>query len=81
MTARQKMAVSWLGMRGAVPIVLATFPATAGVPGIDLLFDLVFFIVLTSVVVQGTTVSWSARLSRRLGGGASEVRSETAETV
>lgn len=80
MTARQKMAVSWLGMRGAVPIVLATFPATAGVPGIDLLFDLVFFIVLTSVVVQGTTVSWSARLSRRLGGGAGEIRSEIAET-
>jgi cell volume regulation protein A len=59
-----------------VPIVLATFPATAGVPGSGLLFDLVFFIVVTSVVVQGATVSWSARLSRR---GKAQAAIETAK--
>jgi cell volume regulation protein A len=63
-------------MRGAVPIVLATFPATYGVPDSDLLFDLVFFIVLTSVVVQGATMTWAARLAPRRVGSREEKREE-----
>jgi cell volume regulation protein A len=56
--------VSWAGLRGAVPIVLATFPLTAGYPDAELVFDVVFFVVLLSVAVQGTTIG---PVARRLG--------------
>ncbi len=56
--------VSWAGLRGAVPIVLATFPLTVGHPDGQLVFDVVFFVVLLSATVQGATLS---PLSRRLG--------------
>lgn len=48
-------AVSWLGLRGAVPIVLATLAYSAGIPGAATIFNVVFFIVLASALVQGTT--------------------------
>ena len=52
----EKLFVSWVGLRGAVPIVLATFPWLANVPGSQMMFNLVFFIVLTSTIIQGTTI-------------------------
>jgi cell volume regulation protein A len=55
-------AVSWLGMRGAVPIVLATFALSAGISDASTIFDVVFFIVLTSLLVQGTTAVGVIRL-------------------
>nr|WP_245393668.1 potassium/proton antiporter [Allomeiothermus silvanus] len=53
--------VGWVGLRGAVPIVLATFPLLAGVAGANQLFNLVFFIVLSSVALQGPTLNAVAR--------------------
>jgi cell volume regulation protein A len=59
---REKTLVAWTGLRGAVPIVLATFPLMAGYERSDLIFNLVFFIVLCSVLVQGKTLMPVARL-------------------
>lgn len=53
--------VAWVGLRGAVPIILATFPLLAGVPQATTTFHLVFFIVLTSVLLQGTSIPIVAR--------------------
>lgn len=58
---RSKLFVSWAGLRGAVPIVLATFPMVAGVPGAFTIFNIVFFVVLLSSIIQGPTINWLAR--------------------
>lgn len=59
---REKILISWVGLRGSVPIVLATFPLLAGLDQRHFIFNLVFFIVITSVVFQGTTIPFVARL-------------------
>lgn len=61
MRATEKTMVAWVGLRGAVPIVLATFPLVAGIPRADMIFNVVFFIVLTSALLQGTSVPMVAR--------------------
>jgi cell volume regulation protein A len=61
---RDSAYVGWVGLRGAVPIVLATIPVMANVPGARVLFDIVFFIVVVGAVVPGATVPWVARLLR-----------------
>jgi cell volume regulation protein A len=60
----QQVFISWAGLRGAVPIVLATFPLTAGVPGAEIVFDTVFVLVVVFTLVQGWSLPWVAR---RLG--------------
>lgn len=52
---KEKALISWVGLRGAVPIILATYPLLAGIPKADTIFHLVFFIVLSSVLIQGMT--------------------------
>ena len=59
---KNRVFMSWAGLRGAVPIVLATYPAAAGIQGGDDIFNLVFFAVLLSILVQGSTLGSLARL-------------------
>lgn len=56
MTMRKKTYISWVGLRGAVPIVFATYPLLAGIDKASMIFNLVFVISLTSVLIQGTTL-------------------------
>jgi cell volume regulation protein A len=56
--------ISWAGLRGAVPIVLATFPLTANVPGATFIFDTVFVLVVVFTLVQGWSLPWVARRLR-----------------
>jgi len=53
---RKKVMVAWVGLRGSVPIILATFPFMAGIPEADTIFNIVFFIVIASVLIQGTSI-------------------------
>lgn len=62
--AREQVFVSWAGLRGAVPIVLATIPLTAGVPEARSFFDIVFVLVLVFTLVQGTTLARLAKVLR-----------------
>jgi cell volume regulation protein A len=60
-TVRERLVLGWAGLRGAVPVVLATFPVLAGVSGSGEFFNIVFFAVLLSTVVQGMTFEGLAR--------------------
>jgi potassium/hydrogen antiporter len=63
-TNRERLLIGWAGLRGAVPIVLATFVLTSGVRQSDTIFNAVFFVVIVSTLMQGTTLEW---LAQRLG--------------
>ncbi|HOT06784.1 MAG: Na(+)/H(+) antiporter 1 [Methanosaeta sp. PtaB.Bin039] len=64
MPMKDRVLISWVGLRGSVPIILATFPLLAGIQKADTIFNIVFFVVLTSVLVQGSSIPFVAR---RLG--------------
>lgn len=61
---RSKLFISWVGLRGGVPIVFATYPLIAGLDKAGLIFNLVFFISVSSVLVQGTTLPLMAKWLR-----------------
>lgn len=61
MSSRAKCFVSWVGLRGAVPIIFATYPVLAQIEGASQIFNIVFFITLLSLLVQGMTISPIAR--------------------
>lgn len=64
MNFRSRLFVSWVGLRGAVPIIFATYPVVARVPDSNQIFNIVFFITILSLLVQGTTLPAMARLLR-----------------
>lgn len=61
-THRSKLFLGWVGLRGAVPIILATYPFMAKFPNAVRIFDLVFFIVLSSILLQGKSLNYVAKL-------------------
>lgn len=61
MRMNRKLYISWVGLRGAVPIVFATYPLLAGIDKAHVIFNIVFFISVSSVVIQGTTLGIVAR--------------------
>lgn len=61
MKLRRRFYISWVGLRGAVPIVFATYPLLAGIDKASMIFNIVFFISLTSILIQGTTLSVVAK--------------------
>lgn len=59
---REKTMISWVGLRGAAPVVLATFPLLSGIQNAHMIFNIVFFVVLTSIILQGSTLSFLAKI-------------------
>ncbi|MFA5119188.1 MAG: potassium/proton antiporter [Candidatus Omnitrophota bacterium] len=62
LTIRKKAMVAWVGLRGAVPIILATFPFMAGIAQADTIFNVVFFVVIASVFIQGTSIPFVSKM-------------------
>jgi len=61
LNTRSKLYISWGGLKGAVPIVFAIFVKVSGIPNSDTIFNLIFFIVIVSVLIQGTTLAFGAK--------------------
>ena len=61
LTFKSRLFISWVGLRGAVPIIFATYPVIANIEGSHILFNIVFFITLLSLTIQGMSISSVAR--------------------
>lgn len=64
---RETVFIAWAGLKGAVPVILATYPLLLGLTGGSTIFDVVFFVVFVSAVFQGSTMLWLARKVGLLG--------------
>ena len=60
-SVKEKMFISWVGLRGVVPIVLATYPFGANLPRSELIFNTIFFVVFISIIIQGMTLEKAAQ--------------------
>ena len=60
-TAKSKLFISWVGLKGATPIIFATYPIISGIEGSEVIFNIVFFITLLSLILQGSTLPFVAK--------------------
>ncbi|GLY09517.1 potassium/proton antiporter [Pseudobacillus badius] len=78
---KEKLFISWAGLKGAVPIILGTYPLVEGLEHGQLMFNVVFFVVLLSTVIQGTTISKAAELLNVTGTGKKAQSSHSLELI
>lgn len=62
LSLKEKTLISWVGLRGSVPVILATYPLVAGIDRAGVIFNIVFFVCLTSLIIQGTTIPLASKM-------------------